>query len=86
MDMTIGRVGIELEDGRTLRLDGAQGASVAVTAGALRVPTVVTAWPLGAEGRKRIAASAIHADDGGRLVAMARAVWIEVPSAEWNAV
>ncbi len=47
-------------------------------------PSVVTAWSLGAAGRKRYAASAVHAQDG-RLVAMAKAVWIEVPSTAWSA-
>jgi hypothetical protein len=37
MDLTIGKVGIELDDGRTLRLEDAQGASVGVTAGELWV-------------------------------------------------
>ena len=44
---------------------------------------IVSAWPLGSEGRKRYAGSAIHAADG-RIVAMARAVWIEVPSSSWG--
>lgn len=47
-------------------------------------PCVVTAWPLGGEGRKRFAASAVHTDQG-RLIASARAVWVEVPSAAWGA-
>ena len=45
---------------------------------------VVTAWALGAEGRKRFAASAVHTDEG-QLVAIARATWIEVPASAWNA-
>ena len=44
---------------------------------------VVTGWPLGVEGRKRLAGSAVYAEDG-RLVALARAVWIEVPLSDWN--
>ena len=44
---------------------------------------VVTAWPLGGEGRKRLAGSAVYGDDG-RLVAIARAVWIEVPASSWG--
>lgn len=47
-------------------------------------PSVVAAWPLGADGRKRYSASAVHSADG-HLVAMAKAVWIEVPSTAWNA-
>ena len=35
---------------------------------------VVTAWPLGVDGRKRYAGSAIHAD--GELIACARTTWI----------
>jgi hypothetical protein len=45
---------------------------------------VTTAWPLGADGRKRFAASAVHSE-AGELIAAARAVWIEVPASSWNA-
>ena len=38
-------------------------------------PHVVTAWPLGSEGRKHRAAAALH-DARGRLVASATALWI----------
>lgn len=44
---------------------------------------VVTGWPLGQDGRKRTAGSAVHGEDG-RLIAHARAVWIEVPLADWR--
>jgi len=44
---------------------------------------VVTGWPLSIEGRKRLAGSAVYAEDG-RLVALARAVWIEVPLSDWS--
>ena len=44
---------------------------------------VVTAWPLSVEGRKRRAASAIYSETG-EPIALARAVWIEVPQSEWN--
>ena len=44
---------------------------------------VVTGWPLTVEGRKRLAGSAVYAE-GGRLVALARAVWIEVPLSDWK--
>jgi hypothetical protein len=44
---------------------------------------VVTGWPIGQEGRKRIAGSAIH-DARGRLIAQARAVWFEVPLSTWE--
>ncbi len=44
---------------------------------------VVVSWQLGVEGRKRRAASAVYAP-GGRLIAAARAVWIEVPASTWG--
>lgn len=44
---------------------------------------VVLGWPLGVEGRKRLAGTAIYAPNN-RLVALARAVWIEVPSSTWS--
>lgn len=47
-------------------------------------PTVVTSWPIAHEGRRRTAGSAIHTTDG-KLVAFARAVWIEVPHSQWAA-
>jgi hypothetical protein len=43
---------------------------------------VVIAWPLGIEGRKRIAGSAVYGEHG-RLAAVARAVWVEVPLSAW---
>lgn len=46
-------------------------------------PCVVIGWPLGVEGRKRFAGSAIYASDG-RMVSVARAVWIEVPLSTWG--
>jgi hypothetical protein len=47
-------------------------------------PTVVSAWPIAHEGRRRISGSAVHTS-GGELVAVARAVWIEVPTSQWTA-
>jgi hypothetical protein len=44
---------------------------------------VVLGWPLGVEGRKHLAGTAIYAPDQ-RLLALARAVWIEVPLNTWN--
>jgi hypothetical protein len=44
---------------------------------------VVTAWPLGVDGRKHVAGSAVYGA-GGRLVARARAIWIAVPPAGWT--
>jgi hypothetical protein len=44
---------------------------------------VMLGWPLGREGRKRLAGSALYAGDQ-RLVALARAVWIEVPLSSWG--
>ena len=43
---------------------------------------VVIGWPLGTEGRKRLAGSAVFTSNG-HLVAIARAVWIEVPRSSW---
>ena len=45
-------------------------------------PTVVTSWPIAHEGRRRTAGTAIHTTDG-KLVALARAVWVEVPHSQW---
>lgn len=45
---------------------------------------VVTAWALGAQGRKRFAGSAVHTERGD-LVAVARATWIEVSAEVWGA-
>ena len=47
-------------------------------------PVVVSAWPIAHEGRRRTAGSAIH-NSAGKLVAIARAVWVEVPASQWNA-
>lgn len=44
---------------------------------------VVTAWPLGVDGRKHVAGSAVFGEDG-RRVARARAIWIAVPLATWT--
>jgi hypothetical protein len=44
---------------------------------------VVAAWPLGVEGRRHFAGSAVYGT-GGRLLARARAAWIAVPSATWT--
>lgn len=38
---------------------------------------IVTAWPTSRDGRKRTAEAALH-DEGGRLLARARATWIAV--------
>ena len=40
---------------------------------------VAMGWPLQVEGRKRFAGSAVYSASG-ELVAIARAVWIEVPA------
>ncbi len=47
------------------------------------VRCVVVAWPLGNEGRKFFAGSAIYAE-GGELLAFAKAVWISVPASAWG--
>ena len=44
---------------------------------------VVAAWPIGTDGRKRFAGSAIYTADGV-LVAKARATWIEIPLSQWQ--
>jgi hypothetical protein len=44
---------------------------------------VVSGWPINVDGRKHLAGSAVYGADG-RLVAMARAVWIEVPVSVWR--
>jgi hypothetical protein len=51
-----------------------------MTANVLRVPEVgercvVVSWPLGGEGRKAFAGTALHAEDG-ELLALARQTWI----------
>jgi hypothetical protein len=51
-----------------------------MTARVLRVPDVgeacvVTAWPLGEDGRKLLAGTALFVEDG-ELLALARQVWI----------
>jgi len=51
-----------------------------MTARVLRVPDVgescvVTAWPLGEDGRKLFAGTALFATDG-ELLALARQIWI----------
>lgn len=38
---------------------------------------IITAWPIGRDGRKRAAEAALH-DEAGRLLAVARATWIAV--------
>ena len=38
---------------------------------------IITAWPTGRDGRKRTAEAAAH-DEGGRLLAVAKATWIAV--------
>ena len=38
---------------------------------------VVTAWPTGRDGRKRMAEAALH-DEEGKLLAVARTTWIAV--------
>jgi hypothetical protein len=43
----------------------------------------LTAWPLGVDGRKHFAGSAVYGADG-RLIARARATWIAVPLATWT--
>lgn len=44
---------------------------------------ILTAWSLGDDGRRRHAGTALHRADG-RLVARARAIWVEVPAQVWG--
>lgn len=44
---------------------------------------MVVAWPIGVNGRKRFAGSAIYTAEGA-LVAKARATWIEIPLGQWQ--
>jgi hypothetical protein len=44
---------------------------------------IVLGWPLGTDGRKRFSGTAVYAP-GDRLIALAQAVWIEVPSSSWG--
>jgi hypothetical protein len=44
---------------------------------------IVMGWPLGVEGRKRFAGTAVFGADG-RRIAYARAIWIEVPLSAWG--
>jgi hypothetical protein len=46
-------------------------------------PCVMAGWPLGVDGRKRFVGSAVYSAEG-RTIALARAVWIEVPLSAWN--
>ncbi len=46
-------------------------------------PCILMAWSLGDEGRRRHAGTALFQADG-RLVARARAVWVEVPAQDWG--
>jgi len=43
----------------------------------------VLAWPLAVDGRKRFAATAVFGP-AGQCIARARAIWIEVPTADWR--
>jgi hypothetical protein len=44
---------------------------------------VVISWPLGSEGRKHYAGTAIY-DPDNRLIALSRTVWLEVSASIWN--
>lgn len=46
---------------------------------------IVAGWPLGVDGRKRYAGSAVYSEEG-RPLAVARATWIEVPVAAFSGV
>lgn len=61
------------------------GELTAAISGSLRADeaAVVIGWPIAAEGRKRLAGTAVFGADG-RLIAKARAVWLEVPLDSWR--
>ncbi|HBS16122.1 MAG TPA: hypothetical protein DD977_14470, partial [Alcanivorax sp.] len=40
---------------------------------------VVSGWPLGRDGRKHFAGTAVH-DAAGRCLARAHAVWVQIPA------
>ena len=44
---------------------------------------VALGWPLHVDGRKRFAGSAVYSEQG-QLVALARAIWIEVPASAFK--
>lgn len=81
LDCTGGFAVLPVPDGQAIVL----GELCVSIAGALAPgePCVVLGWPLGVDGRKHLAGSAVYAP-GGWLVAMARAVWIEVPLSTWG--
>ncbi|RYZ04089.1 MAG: hypothetical protein EOO24_13285 [Comamonadaceae bacterium] len=81
LDCTSGFSQLPLPEGLSMVL----GELCATIDGTLRPGErcVVIGWPLAHEGRKRTAGSAVYGGDG-RLVAHARAVWIEVPLADWR--
>jgi hypothetical protein len=70
------------EPGRAIVLGQLEGWITATVAA--ETPCVVIGWPIAIDGRKRTVGTAI-ADADGRVVARARAVWIEVPGVEFSA-
>jgi hypothetical protein len=44
---------------------------------------VAMGWPLQVDGRKRFAGSAVFSESG-KLVALARAIWLEVPASAFK--
>ena len=81
LDCTGGFAVMPLPDGVAIVLGELCATIVTELAPAERC--VVIGWPLGVEGRKHLAGSAVYAANG-RLVAKARAIWIEVPLSTWN--
>jgi hypothetical protein len=81
LDCTGGFAAFPLPEGVALVL-GELCVSIvgAVQAGS---PCVMAGWPLGADGRKRFVGSAVFNEEG-RTIALARAVWIEVPLSAWS--
>lgn len=80
LDCPSGFAVLPLPDGLAIVL-GELCASIVSTL-AIGQPTVITSWPIAHEGRRQTSGSAIYTPDGV-LVAIARAVWIEVPASQW---
>lgn len=81
LDCTSAFAVMDLPDGLAIVL----GELAVDITGSLSVdqPCIAQGWPIGAEGRKRFAGSALYTPEG-QPVAVARAVWVEVPLSTWG--
>jgi hypothetical protein len=81
LDCTGGFAAFPLPEGIALVL----GELCVSIAGSARVgdSCVMAGWPLSADGRKRFVGSAVFNEEG-QTIALARAVWIEVPLSVWR--